>query len=272
MDEQTVLKQTEVSEMVGQGGAFAQISEELRDFEITYPRPVNVIEVLVEFDSSDMLNSLAEAYEEEIARIQRVIYKDSGSLRIDKESLIDYFEYTLSLRIKLSTSNRGPDWHLHREFSRTAKIPVLWTTVLLQVGIATDKTYGIKLKPVMSKSFLERRESNFKDKDFIRRMIKISDELALIEDRGLRVTIRGIPDQVLGSLEFMTLVRLSNDQNIFSYRTHHPVHAYLSSFLLLKGVESVVGKIALRIDYGSVDQWRNNLSTMIGSLRNRRSS
>lgn len=236
-------------------GAMLSFAEEVFGQPLSLP----MAKVTVKLNPTGMIDVLAERYAREIERILSV---KGGSINVDlsEETLMKYFITALYMRVIYCNDMKAPkgfEWFPAK--SRSFSNLMVFASILVHVGIAIDKEYGLKFVP----SF----EPDIKDLLSFQEFTDISDVLSQLEDHGLKL-VRGLPSEKMGSLPFMACECFDGDDSIRSYRRDHPVFGFFAAFFRNLQVEQLIG--AKRIIYGYRQQYEHYLSEMIAVSHARR--
>lgn len=206
-----------------------------RLFEDVPAIPESTIQVKVEFNTdSELLSLLGKKYYQEMLRIGdgRV----PGLDEITAELLTKYFKTLLYMRIAWVNSELGD---AYRRVYNHLSIPVLMYHVLIPIGEARDKEFGIKFIPTITIDDSELLS--------VEELVLISDVMLRMENLGLAQE-QGIPRDFEGELDYMAMVTVQN--KILSYRQSHPVFAFLSSFVRKRRLDDRLGGVT-RLFYGT---------------------
>lgn len=210
------------------------------------PTPANVIRVDVELDKSDLITHVAGLYVRELGRL--------ASVKMDlpdQDTLVQYFCTLVALRCE--TCNEGKPKSETVFFKKVAVIPAFFGTLLVQIGVAFDREYGLRFIP----------KSSFASTDIMgpKELTEMSDLLSSYEPLGLKL-VTGIPKAIEGELGFMACKFLNNDKSIMSYRRDHPIHGFYASFFRAKWLEACMDG-ACRIRYDYEESYRQALAQMV---------
>jgi len=235
-------------------GAMLSFAEEAFGQPLSLP----MAKVTVQLNPTGMVDVLAERYAREIERILSV---KGGSINVDlsEKALMKYFITALFMRVIYCNEQKAPkgfEWFSAK--SRSFSNLLVFASILVHVGVAVDKEYGLKFVPVF--------EPDTKDLCTLAEFTDISDVLAQLEDHGLKL-VRGLPSDRNGSLPFMAC-ECFDDDSIRSYRRDHPVFGFFAAFFRNLQVEQLIG--AKRIIYGYRQQYEHYLSEMIAVSHARR--
>lgn len=236
--------------------------EMLKFAESAFGNPLSLpmAKVTVKLEPTGMIDVLSAKYAKEIERILSV---KGGSVSIDlsEKVLLKYFTTALYMRVIDCTDARTPkgfEWF--RSQTRSFTNLVVFANLLVQVGVAVDKEYGLKFVPTF--------EPELSDLLSFEEFTEISDTLSQLEDHGLKSVV-GLPSDKSGSLAFMACEYFESDDSIRSYRREHPVFGFYAAFFRNIQVESMVAG-PKRIIYGYRSQYEMYISEMVSVAHARR--
>ena len=202
---------------------------------------VDVVRVRVELSPNEMFTDVAKAYSNEVLRITRF---ESKKTTISAESMEKFFNTVLYLHVCNVNSMVKPEY---RNIIKRVNLPTVLVSILLNIGEATDKDYGLKFVPSMDIDS-EQLMSPSEIEDF-------SQELLRLENLGLKITTTGLPlPNKCGTIGFMGS-QLVEHTDVRSYRHDHPVMGFFRSMFRSQSLEQVIGLSALRVRYGYYDHY-----------------
>jgi hypothetical protein len=174
------------------------------------------------------------AYVAELAsNVETTVGIMGGSIELTEEDLSKYVAMLVKLRIDY-VNNRKIPYGLRP--TDHICVPSFVSLVLQSIGVVHHLELGLELRPV----YIDDEEI---DPDFI---IMISRKIAALGSYGLEYA-KGYERSKDGSFEFMTMCVI--DDKVMSFtRDKHPVFALLSSFLDVRGAETVLQP---RVTYGT---------------------
>lgn len=202
------------------------------------PQSDDFIRVSVSIQPGTMVEDYTQALSLELLRIMKLRgLSEEGTF--DAGMIRSYLITLVWLRVRWVN---GTFPQQYKSIRKTVQVPLLWYALLLQIGEAMDKTYGIRFTPKME----------IEDSDLLssEEMRALSDRFYVMESLGFRVE-SGVPQDTTGELGFMVMSHIDN--KIVSYREEHPVHAFLASFMVMEKLDKVVG--VERVRYGYVDAY-----------------
>lgn len=224
------------------------------------PLSLPMAKVTVKLDPTGMVDILSMKYAKEI---DRIISVKGGSNTVDMsaQALLKYFNTALFMRtIQVNDAQAPKGYEWFRAMSRSFTNLVVFANLLVQVGIAIDKEYGLKFVPMYepeANTLMTRVEFE-----------ELSDALLQLETHGLKV-VQGLPSDKGGSLPFMACEFIESDESIRSYRREHPVFGFYAAFFRNIQVEQmVIGP--KRILYGYRQQYEMYISEMVSVAHARR--
>lgn len=180
--------------------------------------------------------------------MQRVMRFTKSDVIIDTEDIERYFNTILWLRVLQvnGSSKIAP----YKFAYHSLNIPVRLAQILLSMGEAVDRDYGIRFMPSMDID-----AEKLLSPDELR---EISDRIAMMIPEGYLVVETGLPTSTLGELGFMACL-LVQDEKVYSYRKDHPVYGFIASFFKSELISKAF-EIDYRMYYGSIEDYRAMLS------------
>lgn len=224
------------------------------------PISLPMAKVTVKLQPTGMIDVLAKQYSKEIERILSV---KGGSVAVDlsEKALLKYFTTALYMRVIQVTDAHAPkgcEWF--RVAARSFSNLIVFANLLVQVGVAVDKEYGLKFIP----SFEPDATNLLTGAEFM----EMSDTFLQLESHGLKI-VMGLPADKVGSLPFMACEYFESDDSIRSYRREHPVFGFYAAFFRnIQAEEMLAGP--KRIIYGYRQQYEMYISEMVSVAHARR--
>lgn len=186
------------------------------------------IKVTVELTPSVLLEKLAKEIHSEFERIAPYAgYKAVENLGPD--DFLKYLKTLVWLRCG-RVLNEEKATRPYRSLYRMVAVPVLAYQLMISIGEAIDRDFGIKFIPAYSigaEDILAPEEVE-----------AISDLFSRFENHGLKV-VYGLPRDTEGELDFMAMC--SVEGIVRSYRKSHPVYGFLAAFFEQKKLNEVTG-------------------------------
>lgn len=209
------------------------------------PSPSNVLTIGVEFGKSELITNVAELYVRELARMATVKMEVPST-----EELSQYICTLVRLRVENCTSAK-PD-SKSSFLKKVINIPAFVGTILVQVGLAIDREFGLRFEP----------KTAFDPDDImsVEQMLEMSNQLSLFEPLGLQL-VQGIPRDPKGELGFMAC-RYFDGQSVMSYRRDHPVMGFYAAFFNAKWASEIMDG-ACRIRYDFYDSYKHALTQLV---------
>lgn len=180
--------------------------------------------------------------------MQRVMRFTKSDVILDVKDIEKYFNTILWLRVLQVNHDKRIAPYAFANHS--LNIPVRLVQILLSMGEAVDRDYGIRFMPSMDIE-AEKQLSPEELREF-------SDKISVMIPEGYLVVETGLPTSTLGELGFMACL-LVQDEKIYSYRKDHPVYGFIASFFRSELVSKAFG-IDYRMYYGSIEDYRAMLS------------
>jgi len=212
----------------------AQLSSALEDAKKVREQAITTT---VEVSPSKLMTSLAEGL---LAEVQRLVpylgYKPTAELDVD--DILKYVSTLIWMRVCHVNSDVSKAYAPYRNLAKHLEVPALVYQLLICIGLAYDRDFGLKFLPKYSV-----------DSD----MLLSPDELRSLSDTllGLRdigfASVTGLPRKVEGELDFMAMCHV--EEVVRSYRDSHPVYGFLASFFAQKELNEVTG-LMCRVVYG----------------------
>lgn len=137
---------------------------------------------------------------------------------------------------------------------RRCAVPVLVYQLLIGIGEALDRDYGLRFIPEID---LDANDI-LGPADFI----KLSNVMFAAQNNGFKV-VGGLPNNPIGELPFMAMQHVS--QTVTSYRKDHPVYGFLAAFFKQEQLNSVTGTMH-RIVYGYESDYAVNLAHLASAI------
>lgn len=207
-------------------------------FEDMRPITKSMVTQKVLIEPSPLLVTLAKAISSEVERLTPMRQEVPSS-----ENIYKYIITLIWLRVIRASQEQNEAYRQYVRLLRTLCIPSLVYQLLVQIGEAVDRTYGIRFIPaihVSSEELLSPSE-----------MEEVSNHLLSLRSVGLH-SVDGTPSDIEGSLEFMAMYNLEG--MITSYREDHPVYAFYRAFVRDQVMSSVTQTMS-RITYGSEEEF-----------------
>lgn len=212
------------------------------------PVTESTVKVTVEIKDSELLSILGKKYNAELDRISNGRIAEVNA--ISDELFTNYINSLMWMRVNWVNGNLDAKY---RKIYKYVSVPVLVYQLLLPIGHATDREFGIHFYPTISiegESLLS-----------VEQIMFISDILRRLENHGLAQT-EGLPRAEEGELEYMAMVTI--ERNILSYKRSHPVYAFLSSFVQKTMLDERLNGVT-RIFYGSETDFEFQIQRVLQS-------
>lgn len=228
----------------------AKLQSMVEDFK---PVTKASLEVTVNLQCSGLTTKLANTLRGEMIRVAG----SAGLMETSDISAEDICRYlsTLSwLRRVQVTHSWDKVSTPYRKYVRNVACPVIWYQILLGMGNAVDRDYGIAFKPG---STIE--ADDLLDPDTLS---DISDVMWRLQNNGFRI-VGGIPLSEEGELDFMAMCHV--EDTVLSYRRTHPVYGFLASFFASREVGDSLGAL-VRVRYGYDSDYGVLLSRIVAGV------
>jgi hypothetical protein len=214
-------------------------------------KPISKATVKVEvlFQNGKMIKSLAKLLYQEFERMAPYAeYKPISELT--EQDLLSYLSTLLWLRVKAADEVADKALSLYKSYRHTVAVPVLWYQVLIGIGRAYDKDFGLEFVPAykIPQELLLSPE----------RLGEISNLFRQFEDSGMKI-VPGIPKGSEGELDFMAMSHVNSE--VLSYRKAHPVYGFLASFVAEQELNAITGTMS-RVVYGYESDYEVRLSVL----------
>jgi len=209
------------------------------------PHADSMVRQIIKLEPSELIHDMAELEHKEMERVMRFTV---NKIVLSVEEIEKYFKTLLYLRVIQVT-----DYKNLKDYRFTLKslnIPVRIYQIILSLGEAIDRDYGIRFLPAMeieAESLLGANE-----------LREYSDRLSVLIPEGYLVVETGLPSAINGELGFMACLLIS-DEKVFSYRKDHPVYGFIASFFKSELINKAFD-MDYRIYYGSKEDYKIMLS------------
>jgi hypothetical protein len=207
----------------------------MTDYKLNYgtkPTTVAMTSIEVKIDSTVMVGDYADAYANELHRLNPVRAKE---LNLSKDDLLTYFSGLIAIRIQ-SINGTLRDWRTAKRLS----IPAWIQHTLSQLGEVVDRDRGLRITP----SYDEEYEMAF--------LLAVSEKLQAFESDGLSLHIDAFPRDNTGNEEVMGMV-IVNDYVHSMKVDSHPASSYVAAFLGAKLVQEQQFSVLYRVRYDDVN-------------------
>lgn len=193
--------------------------------------PLEIVEVTV--TAKGLVGDYATAFCREAARINP---ERAKQVMLDETELVEYAEYLLAKRIEI-VQNKCPDYrHL-----KSLYIPGFLQYVLSLVGEVTDRSFGLKMVPVLDAP----------SKMTFQQALRISDKIGSFE-RDMSVFLDAMPRSSEGDMQVMSTALIDGFVRSFK-RDIHPAVTYVTAFLGMKLRQEAAFRVLYRVQYDDVE-------------------
>lgn len=209
------------------------------------PKAESMTVQVIKLSPSELVADMAGL---ENLEMQRVMRFTASKVILSSEDIEKYFNTILWLRVL--QVNRDKRLKPYAYANHSLNIPVRLVQILLSMGEAVDRDYGIRFVPSMditAEMLLSPAE-----------LREYSDRISAMIPEGYLVVETGLPTSTLGELGFMACL-LVQDEKIHSYRKDHPVYGFIASFFKSELISKAF-EMDYRMYYGSVEDYRAMLS------------
>lgn len=217
------------------------------------PKTESMTLQVVKLEPSELILDMAKLENLEMQRVMRFTTSD---VILSVEDIGKYFHTILWLRVLQVNHDKKIAQYAFANHS--LNVPVRLVQILLSMGEAVDRDYGIRFMPSMDID-----ASKQLSPDELR---ELSDKISVLIPEGYLVVETGLPTSTLGELGFMACL-LVQDEKIYSYRKDHPVYGFVASFFRSELVSKAF-EIDYRMYYGSVQDYRAMLSRIYRKSNN----
>jgi hypothetical protein len=203
------------------------------DLSGTKPISIPMETVEVSISSTDMIDSYAKAF---CAEARRKNPLRAEQVNLTDDEVTQYADYLITKRVEC----------VHNECQDARKLKVLYIPSYLQfvletIGIYQDRTYGLKLVPIME----EKSEMTFEE------ALKVSEKIGSFID-DLQIVQDAMPRENVGHEGVMATALIAGYMR--SYKTSvKPVDTYVAAFLKLQLVKEQSFAALYRIQYDDYD-------------------
>lgn len=219
--------------------------EEISKEFMPEPHAETMVKQTIKLEPSQLVHDMAVLENREMERVMRFTDND---VVLSVQEIEKYLKTILYLRVIQTNNSRSLAGY--RFALKSLNIPVRLYQIILSLGEAVDRDYGIRFLPVM-----EIDAEDLLTPDELR---EYSDRLSVLIPEGYLVVETGLPTSIYGELGFMACLLVS-DEKIFSYRKDHPVYGFIAAFFRSELINKAFD-MDYRIYYGSVEDYRVVLS------------
>jgi hypothetical protein len=209
------------------------------------PHSETMIKQMIKLETSDLIHQMAILESREMQRVMRFTNND---VELDVQEIDKYLKTILYLRVQ--QVNDSKFLKKYKFAKKNLNIPVRIYQILLSLGEAVDRDYGIRFVPAM--------DIDSEDLLSPEQLREYSDRMAVLIPEGYLVVETGLPTSTYGELGFMACLLVSQEK-IYSYRKDHPVYGFIASFFKSELVNKAFD-MDYRIYYGSVEDYKVMLS------------
>lgn len=221
------------------------------EFLGTHTSPLSYITVPVRLQDSELITDLATEFANEVQRITRLkpgfnveVYSSENFQRFCKTAV---YLHVTNVNSKLPSS--------YRQVIKTSSLPALLATILLQIGIVNDTSFGLRLVPHYD---IDGSDLLSPDEFF-----EFSLNLLILEDLGFKLVSKFPLPHEAGTLGFMACELISDQDVVLSYRHDHPVYGFYRSFFKSESLVQAFGLGALRVKYDSLSSYQSALKGIV---------
>lgn len=182
------------------------------------PHAESIIKHVVKLEAGELFESMAKFEHNEMNRVMRFT---DNKIVLESEEIVKYIHTVLWLRTLQVTNQLTGKYRDYRFASKVLNIPVRLYQIVLSLGEAVDRDYGLRFVPEMeiaSDKLLTATE-----------LREISDRISVLIPEGYLVVETGLPNEITGELGFMACL-VTADEKVYSYRKDHPVYGFIASF------------------------------------------
>lgn len=199
----------------------------------------------VKLSPSELVHDMAKL---ENLEMQRVMRFTESKVILSVEEIEKYFHTILWLRVL--QVNQDKKAAPYKFANHSLNIPVRLVQILLSIGEAVDRDYGVRFMPQMDViAELQLTPEELRE---------YSDRLSVLLPEGYLVVETGLPTSTSGELGFMACL-LVQDEKVMSYRKDHPVYGFIASFFKSE-LMSKAFEVEYRMYYGCCEDYKAMLS------------
>jgi len=194
-------------------------------------KPMETVEVVV--TSAGLMGDYARAF---VREAKRVNPDRAKQVDLTEDELVDYANYLLAKRIQC-VNNTCSDFRR----LKALYIPSYLQYVLSMIGLVIDRSYGLRLVPVMNEG----------------PMMSLDDALLVSEKIGsfendLQIVQDAMPRDIYGDVNVMSTALIAG--YVMSYqRVGHPAATYVTAFLGMTLRKETAFTALYRIQYDDLD-------------------
>lgn len=213
----------------------------------------SLINVVVSFENSSLITTLAEKLLAELVRV--CPYADYAPIsELESRDIERYLNTLTWMRVCAVNSSTDKSWSAYKTLSRYVAIPVLMYQLLLCIGRAYDRDFNLEFYPAY----------NVTQDDILspEEMDKVSSLFRQFEQSGIKV-VYGIPRNPEGELEFMAMSHV--EEEVLSYKRSHPVYGFLAAFFRQQAFNEITGNMC-RVLYGYESDYRFSIDALFNAI------
>lgn len=229
-----------------------------------------ITEISVDIEPSEVFSDAAKYV---LISAERIFRNSVNAPTVDIKVLEQYFFDALVHRVQMANCSKQ-NVELKRR-SMNYPLPAVVYNAIRQVGVATDKAFGIKFTPSISVETLNANSSSkvSDDEDEANRYSQytaLSEEdfdkcvnmFIAMEEEGYVVT-GALSREIYGDINFMAMTNVENQTaGPRSYRDTNPVYAFYRSFFYNQQLSQLCDAI-YTYQYNDMDEMANVLKDLV---------
>lgn len=230
-----------------------------------FPANIETVDVVVFGESSPFRSYIDEVVE----HLSSVAYGARYNLMPDAEELKNYMFTIVADRV-----HRTGGQHKRvviRNPRQVINVPAFLNIMIRHIGLVDISEQGVTLRPVLKQELTEVNpfevDENGKPKkaEFTllteEQMLRVSQRIGHLARHGV-VFAEGLPREIEGDFEVMTMEMIGNDLRAGSAKAHYS-KAVIAGFLGLQGYKRAVGESHFRVKYGDIKTFQTLVYTLM---------
>lgn len=192
--------------------------------------PLEIVEV--ELGASSLLDDYVVAFVREARRVNPIL---AEQVQLDEQEVMEYANYLLTQRVRI-VQNNCPDYRR----LKSMYIPSYLQYVLSLIGEVIDRSYGLKMVPVLR----EPSTATFEE------MLIVSEKIGCFE-RFLQILQDAMPRSVEGDAEVMSTALIGGHVRSYKHGIT-PSSTYVTAVLDMKLRKEAMLSVLYRVQYDDV--------------------
>jgi len=230
-----------------------------------------ITEISVDIEPSEVFSDAAKYV---LTSAERIFRNSNNAPTVDGKILEQYFFDALVHRVL--TANTARQNLVLKKRAMNYPLPAIVYNAIRQVGLATDKAFGIRFTPNMTKeTLMSNSSSKFEQEDYTDanryfhykpltedEFDKCVNMFIAMEEEGYVVT-GALARELYGDINFMALTNVENTtKGPRSYRDTNPVYAFYRSFFYNQQLSQLCDTI-YTYQYNDMDEMANVLKDLV---------